>query len=135
AASMDRRGLGEAVLAPAFPRLVRCSVSAYGRTGPFADLPGFDPVMQARSGMMLAQGGTGDPVASVAPVHDVATAALAALGILAALFARAGTGLGQHVTASLAGSSVFLQSGELTSFAGRPAAQSGGVDFPGPGAV
>ena len=135
AGSMTRLGLGDEVFSAAFPRLVRCSVSAYGRTGPFADLPGFDPVMQARSGMMLAQGGTGDPVASVAPVHDVATAALAALGILAALFARSESHTGQHVTASLAGSSVFLQSGELTSFAGRPAAQSGGVDFPGPSAV
>jgi crotonobetainyl-CoA:carnitine CoA-transferase CaiB-like acyl-CoA transferase len=135
AESMTRLGLGDGVLAAALPRLVRCSVSAYGRTGPFADLPGFDPVMQARSGMMLAQGGTDDPVASVAPVHDVGTGALAALGILAALFARARTGLGQHVTASLAGASVFLQSGELTTFAGRPAAQAGGVDFPGPSAV
>ena len=76
-----------------------------------------------------------DPVASVAPVHDVGTAALATLGILAALFARARTGRGQHVTASLAASSVFLQSGELTTFAGRPAATAGGVDFPGPSAV
>ena len=133
--SMTRLGLGDGVLASAFPRLVRCSVSAYGRTGPFADLPGFDPVMQARSGMMLAQGGADDPVASVAPIHDVGTAALAALGILAALFARARTGRGQHVTASLAGASVFLQSAELTTFAGRPAAQAGGVDFPGPSAV
>jgi crotonobetainyl-CoA:carnitine CoA-transferase CaiB-like acyl-CoA transferase len=135
AESMTRLGLGDGVLAAAFPRLVRCSVSAYGRTGPFADLPGFDPVMQARSGMMLAQGGADDPVASVAPIHDVGTAALAALGILAALFARARTGRGQHVTASLAGASVFLQSGELTTFAGRPAAPAGGVDFPGPSAV
>jgi crotonobetainyl-CoA:carnitine CoA-transferase CaiB-like acyl-CoA transferase len=135
ASSMDRLGLGDQVFTTAFPALVRCSVSAYGRTGPFADLPGFDPVMQARSGMMLAQGGAGDPVASVAPVHDVATAALATLGILAALFARGETGAGQHVTASLAGSSVFLQCGELTSFAGKPAPQAGGVDFPGPSAV
>jgi crotonobetainyl-CoA:carnitine CoA-transferase CaiB-like acyl-CoA transferase len=134
-ASLSRLGLGDGVLATAYPRLVRCSVSAYGRTGPFAGLPGFDPVMQARSGMMLAQGGDGDPVASVAPVHDVATAALAALGILAALFARARTGQGQHVTTSLAASSLLVQSGELTTFAGRPAAQAGGVDFPGPSAV
>jgi crotonobetainyl-CoA:carnitine CoA-transferase CaiB-like acyl-CoA transferase len=133
--SLTRLGLGDGVLAAAFPRLVRCSVSAYGRTGPFADLPGFDPVMQARSGMMLAQGGAGDPVASVAPIHDVGTAALATLGILAALFVRTRTGLGQHVTASLAASSVFLQSGELTTFAGRPKAPAGGVDFPGPSAV
>ena len=135
ASSMARLGLGDEVFATAFPRLVRCSVSAYGRTGPYADLPGFDPVVQARSGMMLAQGGAGDPVTSTAPVHDVATAALATLGILAALFARTRTGHGQHVTASLAASSVFMQCGEFTTFAGRPAAQAGGVDFPGPSAV
>jgi crotonobetainyl-CoA:carnitine CoA-transferase CaiB-like acyl-CoA transferase len=135
AASLSRLGLGDGVLAAAYPRLVRCSVSAYGRTGPFAGLPGFDPVMQARSGMMLAQGGDGDPVASVAPVHDVAAASLAALGIIAALFTRARTGRGQHVTTSLAASSLLVQSGELTTFAGRPAAQAGGVDFPGPSAV
>jgi crotonobetainyl-CoA:carnitine CoA-transferase CaiB-like acyl-CoA transferase len=134
-ASLDRLGLGDEVLAATCPRLVRCSVTAYGRTGPFAGLPGFDPVMQARSGMMLAQGGDGDPVASVAPIHDVATASLAALGILGALFARAKTGQGQHVTTSLAASSLLVQCGELTTFAGRPPAQAGGIDYPGPSGV
>jgi crotonobetainyl-CoA:carnitine CoA-transferase CaiB-like acyl-CoA transferase len=134
-ASMNRLGLGDGVLAIAYPRLVRCSVSAYGRTGQWADRPGFDPVMQALSGMMIAQGGVGDPVASVAPMHDVTTGALAALGILAALFARVRTGRGQHVTASLAASSTFLQSAEFTTFAGRAAAAAGGFDFPGPRAV
>lgn len=134
-ASLNRLGLGDGVLAAAYPRLVRCSVSAYGRSGPWADRPGFDPVMQALSGMMIAQGGASGPVASVAPMHDVATGALAALGILAALFARTRTGRGQHVTASLAASSTFLQSAEFTAFDGRPAADTGGLDFPGPCAV
>jgi len=134
-ASLNRLGLGDGVLSTACPRLVRCSVSAFGRTGPWAERPGFDPIIQALSGMMLAQGGTGDPVASVAPTHDVATGALAAFGILAALFARMRTGQGQHVTASLAATSTFLQSAEFTTFDGRPPAAVGGHDFPGPSAV
>ncbi|HEV7470271.1 MAG TPA: CoA transferase [Pseudonocardia sp.] len=131
-ASMARLGLGDEVLGAAGPALVRCSVSAYGRTGPFADLPGFDPVLQALSGLSAAQGGTGEPVATTAPVHDVATGALAALGVLAALVARTGSGRGQHVTVSLAATSTFLQAPELTGYDGRPPAAVGGRDFAGP---
>ncbi|HVV08093.1 CoA transferase [Amycolatopsis sp.] len=133
-ASLDRLGLGEEVLTAGNPALVRCSVSAYGRTGAWADLPGFDPVVQALSGMMLAQGGPGQPVASTAPVNDVATGALAAFGVLAALFDRHRHGRAQHVTASLAATSTFLQSAELTTFDGRPPAAEGGADFAGPDA-
>jgi crotonobetainyl-CoA:carnitine CoA-transferase CaiB-like acyl-CoA transferase len=131
-ASLDRLGLGVDVLAAANPALVRCSVSAYGRTGAWADLPGFDPVVQALSGLMTAQGGAGEPVASTAPVHDAATGTLAAFGVLASLLARSRSGRGQHVTTSLAASSTFLQSAELTSFAGRPPTAEGGTDFAGP---
>jgi len=132
--SLERLGLGEDVLAAGNPALVRCSVSAYGRTGTWADVPGFDPVVQALSGMMRAQGGAGQPVASTAPVNDVATGALAAFGALAALFDRRRSGRAQHVTASLAATSTFLQSAELTAFDGRPPAAEGGPDFPGPDA-
>jgi crotonobetainyl-CoA:carnitine CoA-transferase CaiB-like acyl-CoA transferase len=134
-ASLDRLGLGEQVLANANPRLVRASVSAYGHGGPWADLPGFDPVMQALSGLATAQGGIGDPVPTTAPVHDVGTGSVAAFAILAALYARATTiGTGQRVTTSLAAVSTLLQSAELTTFAGRPPTSEGGADFPGPSA-
>jgi crotonobetainyl-CoA:carnitine CoA-transferase CaiB-like acyl-CoA transferase len=133
--SLDRLGLSEDVLAAANPRLVRASVSAYGHGGPWADLPGFDTVMQALSGLVTAQGGRGDPVSTTAPVHDVGTGSVAALGILAALFARTTSGTGQRVTTSLAATSTFLQSAELTTFAGRPPALEGGADFPGPSAT
>jgi crotonobetainyl-CoA:carnitine CoA-transferase CaiB-like acyl-CoA transferase len=84
-------------------------------------------------------------VTTSAPVHDIATGVLGALGVLAALFERArpepagrqqaagpDTGGGQHVTASLAASAGFLQLAEMTTFAGRPSADAGGIDYPGP---
>jgi crotonobetainyl-CoA:carnitine CoA-transferase CaiB-like acyl-CoA transferase len=80
------------------------------------------------------------PVTTSAPVHDVAAGLLGALGVLAALFERErpaggredGTRAGQHVTASLAASAGFLQLAEMTTYAGRPPAAIGGIDYPGP---
>lgn len=133
--AMDRLGLGDAALAEVNPALVRCSVSTFGRTGAFGDLPGFDPVLQAMSGMAAAQGGDDYPVPVSSPVHDVGTSALAALGILAGLYARARDGRGRHVTASLAATAGFLQCAEMTVFDGRPRAPVGGRDYPGPSAA
>ena len=149
ASAMQRLGLGEAELAAVSPGLIRCSVSAFGRSGAHADLPGFDPVLQSLSGLAAAQGGTdvdssekcradlrgtaedtGNlPVPTSAPVHDVATGVLGALGVLAALYARTG---GQHVTVSLAASAGFLQLAEMTTFEGRPHTATGSLDYPGP---
>jgi crotonobetainyl-CoA:carnitine CoA-transferase CaiB-like acyl-CoA transferase len=130
-ASLDRLGLTQKALREANPRTVRCTVSAFGDTGPAAGLPGFDPVIQALSGLATAQGGAGDPVATTAPTHDIATGAVAALGVLAALFTQRRGGTTPRVTASLAASSLLLQCAEFTEYAGRPPAVTGGVDFPG----
>jgi crotonobetainyl-CoA:carnitine CoA-transferase CaiB-like acyl-CoA transferase len=172
AASVERLGLGEADLTLVNPALVRCSVSAFGRSGAHGNLPGFDPVLQSLSGLAAVQGGADQgitdpslvgepcvtaanpdpsdanpPVTTSAPVHDIATGVLGALGVIAALFERArserarskrarseraGERRGQHVTASLAASAGFLQLAEMTTFAGRPSAAVGGVDYPGP---
>ncbi|HVW42063.1 MAG TPA: CoA transferase [Amycolatopsis sp.] len=132
-ASASRLGLAHETLSGANPRLVHCSVSAFGPSGPFADLPGFDPVLQSRSGLAAAQGGDDEPVPTISPVVDVTTGALAALGTLAALVARGRTSRGQHVTASLAATSTFLQLAELTSYPGRPPVEKGGRDYRGPG--
>jgi len=110
-------------------------VSAFGRSGPFADLPGFDPVLQSRSGIAAAQGGDDEPVPTTAPVIDVCTGALTALGALAALVAHEQTGRGQHVTTSLAATAAFLQVTELTTYEGRPPAETGGRDYRGPNPV
>jgi crotonobetainyl-CoA:carnitine CoA-transferase CaiB-like acyl-CoA transferase len=114
------------------PGLVRLSVSAYGRSGAYAEVPGFDPVMQSWSGLAAAQGGADEPITTSAPTVDVGTGALGALGVLAALVARIRTGRGQHVTASLAASATYLQVAELASYPGRPPVAVGGREHRGP---
>jgi crotonobetainyl-CoA:carnitine CoA-transferase CaiB-like acyl-CoA transferase len=130
--SLARVGLDEATFQGANPALVRCSISAFGTEAPWADLPGFDPVLQSMTGLAAAQGGDGPPSPSTAPVVDVATGALGALGSLSALYATAVDGRSRHVRTSLAAGAVFVQSGETTSYASRPAAARGGVAFIGP---
>ena len=132
ASSLGRLGLPPEVFEAANPDLVRCSLTAYGAAGPFAELPGFDPIMQTLSGLVSVQGGRGRPVATAAPVHDVAAGCLGALGVLAALWVRRRDGHGQRVATSLAAVSTYLQAGELTTYPGRPARPVGGPDFPGP---
>ncbi len=129
---LDKLGVGPEVLRRERPELVQCTVSAYGRAGAYATAPGFDPVFQSLSGMAAAQGGDSQPLAAPMPAHDTCTGALGALGVLAALYERGTTGVGQQVWASLASTSIFLQGSELTGYAGRPEPQRGGVDYPGP---
>lgn len=129
---LDKLGLGAETLRREHPGLVHCTVSAYGRADEYAMAPAFDPVFQAQSGMAAAQGGDGRPLAAAMPTHDTCTGVLGALGVLAALYERDTSGVGQQVWASLASTSIFLQGTELTTYAGRPESQRGGVDYPGP---
>lgn len=128
---LERLEIDYAKLSRRNPRLVQASVTGYGSVGPMAHLPGFDPLLQAQSGLMAAQGGDDEPVFHQIPVNDTATSLVAAFGILAALYARERTGRGQRVETSLAAQSVLFQSGELTWYEGRPAPAKGGRDFPG----
>jgi len=99
---MKRFGLDYASVAPANPRLVYCSISAYGRQGPFAARPGFDPITQAESGFMSLNGfPDGPPVRTGTPVVDMATGMSACNAILLALLARDRLGRGQHVEVAL----------------------------------
>ena len=99
---MKRFGLDYASVAPTNPRLVYCSISAYGRQGPFASRPGFDPITQAESGFMSLNGfPDGPPVRTGTPVVDMATGMSACNAILLALFARDRLGRGQHVEVAL----------------------------------
>jgi crotonobetainyl-CoA:carnitine CoA-transferase CaiB-like acyl-CoA transferase len=86
----------------------------------------------AMSGMMAAQGGDDEPVFLTHAANDVGAAVTAALGVCLALYHRERGGGGQHITSSLAAVSLFLQSGELVRYPGRPPARRGGRDYPGP---
>jgi crotonobetainyl-CoA:carnitine CoA-transferase CaiB-like acyl-CoA transferase len=130
--SLERLGLTEAGWRQRNSELVRCSVSAFGTGNPWSALPGFDPILQSMTGLASAQGGTARPSPSTAPVVDIATGSLAAMGIAAALYRRGRDGAGAHIRTSLAAGAVFLQSAEMTTFRGRPPGRIGGREFAGP---
>jgi formyl-CoA transferase len=116
----DRLGVGWDRLRAINPRLVYCSVTGFGSTGPYADRPAFDPLLQAMSGLMVIQGFTGPPQYVRAAVTDYYTAALAAQAILAALFVRERTGQGQRVETSLLHGAMALNSGAMLDYPGKP---------------
>jgi crotonobetainyl-CoA:carnitine CoA-transferase CaiB-like acyl-CoA transferase len=116
----DRLGLGYARLSAINPRLVYCSVTAFGSSGPYVDRPGFDPLLQAMSGMMALQGFGGAPQYLRIAVTDYYTASLAAQAMLTGLFVRERTGRGQHVETSLLHGSLSFQSGNTVEYAGKP---------------
>ncbi|MCW2602092.1 MAG: CoA transferase [Pseudonocardiales bacterium] len=117
------------------PEVISLSITGYGEGGPLSAEPGFDPILQGMSGMMSAQGGDSEPYFLTLAINDATAGALSVLGTALALYHRLRTGDGQRVWTSLAGVSAFMQSGELTRFAGRPAAKFGGRDYPGPSAL
>ena len=99
---MKKYGLDYASVASRNPRLVYCSISAYGRKGPFATRPGFDPITQAESGFMSLNGfPDGPPVRTGPPAVDMLTGMAACNAILLALLARDKLGRGQHVEVAL----------------------------------
>jgi crotonobetainyl-CoA:carnitine CoA-transferase CaiB-like acyl-CoA transferase len=106
---MEGFGLGYEVLAAENPRLIYCSVSAFGRTGPRKDSPGYEALMQAFSGIMSITGEPGgQPVRAGVSFLDLSTGILCALGVSAALLQRQHTGLGQRVDGSLLETAVSL---------------------------
>jgi crotonobetainyl-CoA:carnitine CoA-transferase CaiB-like acyl-CoA transferase len=132
----SRLGIAHDQLAAINPGIVTVSISAFGETGPLGRRPGFDPVIQAMSGIMRAQGGpvqADSPAFLTVPINDVLAAGLAALGACAALLARARLERGQHVEVTLCAASCLLQSGFLTQANGSGGYPAGGRDFAGPG--
>jgi crotonobetainyl-CoA:carnitine CoA-transferase CaiB-like acyl-CoA transferase len=129
---LGRLGIEWETLHATNPNVISASITGFGEGGPFGDDAGFDPVLQAMSGMMRAQGGGDDPVFYTVPVNDVVGSAMLAFGSLVALFHRGRSGSAQKVTASLAAMSAFVQAEALVRFKDRPPADIGSRDHPGP---
>ncbi len=114
-----RLGLDYPALRETNPRLVYCSVSAYGQRGPLAERPGLDPVVQCYGGLAWEQGapdapdGDGPPALVRGSLVDYYTGSLAVSGILLALVARERTGAGQYVETSLLDGVLAMQAGRL----------------------
>jgi len=107
-----RLGIDEDTVAQFRPDAVYCHASGFGPTGPRAKSPGNDALMQALTGFEQAVGGTGnDPIAGTWIPIDMSGGWVAAIGMLAGLYARATTGEGQRVSTSLLGAGMLLQSG------------------------
>src|SRR5436305_8558829 len=98
AASADRLGLSPQKLLEINPRLIVCSISGFGRTGPMSDLPGYDFAVQALSGLMSVTGPVEGPPCKVGvAVADVLTGLYAAVAVLACLRGREQTGHGYAI--------------------------------------
>lgn len=116
AGAMDRLGFGFDDLHRRNPRLIYCSEKGF-LSGPYVERAALDEVAQMMSGLAYMTGPPGRPLRAGASVIDVQGALFGALGVLAALAERTRTGLGQHVTASLFESAVFLMGQHMAQYA------------------
>jgi crotonobetainyl-CoA:carnitine CoA-transferase CaiB-like acyl-CoA transferase len=100
--SMRKRGIDPETLRSKYPRLIHCGVTGYGFTGPKAGRPGYDILAQAEAGLMSFTGEPGGgPMRYPIAIADMTCGMYAAMGILAALFARERTGCGQFLDMAL----------------------------------
>jgi len=111
--AMARLGLPPDELRGRRSSLVTCSISAYGRSGPARDDPGWEPLVHARAGAQQGLMTADRPIWLPFPMASVAAGLLAVLGIGAALVKRESTGYGQHVETSLFEALLFLNAGQI----------------------
>jgi crotonobetainyl-CoA:carnitine CoA-transferase CaiB-like acyl-CoA transferase len=104
-----RLGIDHETLSAINPRIVTCSVTGFGETGPDTQRPAFDQVVQGMGGGMSITGMSDSaPVRAGIPIGDLGGGIFGAMGVLAALTARAGTGRGQHVDVSMLDAQISL---------------------------
>ncbi|HLX31586.1 MAG TPA: CoA transferase [Gaiellaceae bacterium] len=115
----ERHGLGAEELRSRNPRLVYCSIGAFGSRGPLSGQPGYDPLLQAASGIMSVTGEDGrPPVRAGVSLIDIGTGVWAALGVVAALYERERTGTGRTLEVSLFETALSLLSYQLVGYLG-----------------
>ncbi|CAO3688784.1 unnamed protein product [Rhizopus stolonifer] len=104
---LDQLGLGYKQLSEINPRLIYASITGYGQTGPYANRPGYDVIIEAEAGLMHITGEpSGPPVKVGVAITDLTTGLYAHSAILASLLQRSVTGKGQHIDCSLIESQV-----------------------------
>jgi len=120
---LARYGLDYASLSDLNPRLVYCSITAYGQSGPYADRPGYDLLCQAEGGLMAINGHAdppdgpgGGPTKVVIAVTDILSGLNATIAILAAIEARHSTGRGQHIDIALLDSVVQFGANQIANY-------------------
>jgi crotonobetainyl-CoA:carnitine CoA-transferase CaiB-like acyl-CoA transferase len=121
-------GLGYEDLLKINPRLIYCSISAFGHGGPRGEQTAYDHVIQATSGIMACTGTPEvNPIKFGAPAIDYATGTMGAFALSAALFQREKTGRGQHIDLAMLDVAIMMMASHVTSYArsGKPARPRG----------
>ncbi len=114
---LQKYGLDYATLKEINPRLIYCSITGFGQTGPYAAQPGYDFIVQGMSGMMSITGEPGrEPQKIGTALADIMTGLYATIGIQAALWQRERTGLGQQVDMALLDSMVGVLANQAMNY-------------------
>jgi len=131
---LARYGLGYEDLKKINPRLIYCSVTGFGQTGPYRERPGYDFMIQGMGGMMSVTGEPDDapgggPQRAGVPIADIITGMYASIAICAALAHRAATGVGQHLDLALLDSQIALLAYQNTNYfsTGKPPKRIGNL--------
>src|SRR5260221_1061724 len=131
---LARYGLGYADLQAVHPRLIYCSVTGFGQTGPYRERPGYDFMIQGMGGMMSVTGEPdgapgGGPQRAGVPIADIITGMYASIAICAALANRERSGKGQHLDLALLDSQIALLAYQNTNYfaTGKPPKRIGNL--------
>jgi len=131
---LARYGLGYDDIKGVNPRLIYCSVTGFGQTGPYRERPGYDFMIQGMGGMMSITGEPdgapgGGPQRAGVPIADIITGMYASIAICAALASRAQTGKGQHLDLALLDSQIALLAYQNTNYfsTGKPPGRIGNL--------